>query len=110
MQRVRWAGKSTGYQSMYAKMLAITVFAMNLAIVSAFVLCLFGKIHWQAVVILWLIKYISDYLLMLKGKQFLNKKKFLFPLISSIVYPVFATAVGFYSLLGSTSWKGRKTN
>lgn len=110
MQRVRWAGKSTGYQSAYAKMLAITVFAMNLAVVSAFVLCLFGKIHWHAVVILWLIKYIPDYFLMLKGKQFLNKDKFLFPFISSVVYPFFATAVGFYSLFGNVTWKGRKTN
>jgi len=108
MQRVRWAGKSTGYQSGYAKMLALAVFAMNFSLVVAFVLFLFGKINWQIFVALWAIKYVSDYFLMSKGKQFLSKNKFLFPLASSVLYPVFATVVGVYSLFGNFTWKGRK--
>ena len=108
MQRVRWASKTTGYQSGYAKLLAIIVLLMNLSLVVGFWLMVEGKLHWSTLLKLFLIKYVVDYVLLYKANSYLLKGKWLLPIASSIIYPFFSSLVGLYSLFGSFSWKGRK--
>ena len=107
MQRVRWAGKSTGYKSTYAKFLAVIVLLTNLSLTSAFCLLPFALLNWKIVLIVFLTKYIVDYILLYKSNTYLRKGKFFVPIASSIVYPFFSSLVGIYSLFGSFSWKGR---
>ncbi|MEO5775395.1 MAG: glycosyltransferase [Flavobacterium sp.] len=108
MQRVRWAGKSTGYKSTYAKFLAVIVLLMNLSLTFAFCLLPFALINWKIVSIAFLVKYSVDYILLYKSNSYLRKGKFFLPVASSIIYPFFSSLVGVYSLFGSFSWKGRK--
>ena len=118
MQRVRWAGKSTGYKSNYGKLLAAIVLLMNLSLTIAFCLCFasslfklglpFASLNWKIVLSVFVIKYIVDYALLYKSNAYLRNGKFFVPIASSIIYPFFSSLVGIYSLFGSFSWKGRK--
>ena len=113
MQRVRWASKATSYSSSYAKFLAVIVLLMNLSLVVSFgfVVCgctstALSVTKWN-VVNVFLIKYLVDYILLAQSNTYLRKGKFLLPLASSVVYPIFSSVVGLYSLFGSFTWKGR---
>lgn len=108
MQRVRWAGKTTGYNSSYAKMLAVIVLLMNVSLVCGlwFVVC--GCFDWKILLSVFLIKYVVDYILLFKSNWYLRKGKFFVPIASSIIYPFFSSLVGIYSLFGSFKWKGRR--
>lgn len=108
MQRVRWAGKTTGYNSSYAKTLAIVVLLMNLGLTFAFCLLLFALLPLKIVVILFSVKYSVDFMLLYKSNRYLRNGKFFVPIASSLVYPFFSTLVGIYSLVGSFRWKGRR--
>lgn len=108
MQRVRWAGKTTGYSSVYAKMLAVVVLLMNVGLVAGFCLSLCGFLDWKILLGAFAAKYIVDYILLFKSNSFLRKGQFFVPVASSVVYPIFSSLVGIYSLFGSFVWKGRK--
>ena len=108
MQRVRWASKTTRYQSGYAKLLAAVVLLINLILVVGCWLLVVGWLDWQIIIQLFLIKYVVDYVLLYKSNQYLLKGKWLLPLASSIIYPFFSSLVGLFSLFGSFSWKGRR--
>ncbi len=108
MQRVRWAGKTSGYSSNYAKMLAVIVLLMNFCLIAGCGLLVVGKLDWKILMGVFLIKYMADYALLWKANSYLCKGRFLLPLASSVVYPVFCSVVGLYALLlGRFSWKGR---
>jgi len=107
MQRVRWASKTTSYKNTYAKVLAVVVLLMNLCLVVSFGLWITGKFGIWNLSIVFLIKYLVDYILLYKSNQYLRKGKFLLPLASSLVYPIFSSLVGIYSLFGNFTWKGR---
>lgn len=107
MQRVRWASKTTSYKNTYAKVLAVVVLLMNLSLVVGFGLWIAGKFGIWSLSVVFLIKYLVDYILLYKSNQYLRKGKFLLPLASSLVYPIFSSLVGIYSLFGNFTWKGR---
>ncbi len=107
MQRVRWAAKTTGYQSNYAKFLAVIVLLMNLSLVVGFGLSINGIFDWSYLLIAFSIKYMVDYVLLLKTDKYLRKGEWLLPITSSIIYPLFSSCIGIYSLFGGFSWKGR---
>ena len=107
MQRVRWASKATSYSSNYAKFLAVVVLLINLSLVVGFGFVVCGCLDWSIFLSIFLIKYLVDYMLLAQSNAYLRKGKFLLPLASSVVYPIFSTVVGFYSLFGSFTWKGR---
>lgn len=108
MQRVRWAGKSTGYKSIYAKFLAVVVMLMNTSLVCGLMLMVYGCFDWRILLIAFLIKYIVDYIMLYKSNAYLRKGKFFVPIASSVIYPFFSSLIGIYSLFGSFRWKGRK--
>jgi cellulose synthase/poly-beta-1,6-N-acetylglucosamine synthase-like glycosyltransferase len=107
MQRVRWAGKTTSYSSSYGKTLAVIVLLMNIGLVSGFWFATCGSIDWTLFLSIFLVKYSVDYILLLKSNSYFRKDRFFMPIATSIVYPVFSSLVGIYSLFGSFSWKGR---
>jgi len=107
-QRVRWAAKTKSYQSIFAKQLGLIVLGCNLSLLMCGVLVFFGKISINTVVLLFAIKSIADYVLLYKTNKFLSKKKLDYVIFSSILYPLYSSAVALYSLFGSYTWKGRR--
>lgn len=106
MQRVRWASKTTGYQSTYAQVLAVSVLLMNASLVVGVVMALLGTLDWTLLLGVFAIKYAVDYLLLYKTNTYLRDGKWLLPLASSLIYPLFSSLVGLYSLVGPYTWKG----
>jgi cellulose synthase/poly-beta-1,6-N-acetylglucosamine synthase-like glycosyltransferase len=107
MQRVRWASKSTSYNSSYAKLLAVIVLMMNLGLVVGCWLAVTSCLDWRILVVIFFVKYIVDYILLYQSNAYLRKGKFFVPIASSIIYPFFSSLVGMYSLFGNFRWKGR---
>ncbi len=106
-QRVRWASKSTGYSSVYGKMLAIVVFSGNLAWILSFLLWLVGFLLDQNIFMLFVaLKFLIDFILIYKTANFFESK-LQYVLASSLLYPFFSVSVAVYSLFGNYSWKGR---
>jgi len=108
MQRVRWASKTTSYKNVYAKVLAIVVLLMNVSLVVGCWLLVVGKLGVGYLILGFSIKYVVDYVLLYQSNSYLRNGKFLVPIVSSLVYPVFCSCVGLYSLFGSFTWKGRR--
>ncbi|WP_282786756.1 glycosyltransferase [Flavobacterium croceum] len=107
MQRVRWASKSSGYSSLYAKTLALVVFFANVAMIAGLILLMLHKISVSFFMLIFLLKYVPDFILIQQGTFLTPQKKWNFPFASAFIYPFFATAVGLYSLFGTFTWKGR---
>ena len=58
-QRVRWASKTSAYQSVFGKDLAVIVFSGNLAIVLAFCLMPYVFSSWSYLLLLFSLKFIT---------------------------------------------------
>ncbi|WP_035668569.1 glycosyltransferase [Flavobacterium sp. 83] len=107
-QRVRWASKTSSYQSTFGKRLGILVFAGNLSwlvIITTWLLCL---TPFQNVFILFVLKFIVDSILICKTNNFLTQTKTRFLILSNLFYPFFSISVALYSLFGKYEWKGRR--
>jgi cellulose synthase/poly-beta-1,6-N-acetylglucosamine synthase-like glycosyltransferase len=105
-QRVRWASKSTGYSSVYGKMLALVVLVGNLAWIVTFLFWLFQLIDPNIFVLFIASKFLIDFILLYKTANFFESKV-QYVLASSLLYPFFSVSVAVYSLFGDYSWKGR---
>jgi cellulose synthase/poly-beta-1,6-N-acetylglucosamine synthase-like glycosyltransferase len=107
-QRVRWASKTTSYQIAFGKRLGLIVFMMNLSLVVAFLLLLFGNFTWFFLGFLFIIKFGIDTILIQKTNSYLTQNKMRYLFLSSLWYPFFSSAVALYCLFGKYEWKGRR--
>jgi cellulose synthase/poly-beta-1,6-N-acetylglucosamine synthase-like glycosyltransferase len=105
-QRVRWASKSTGYSSVYGKLLALVVFGGNLSWIVSFLLWLIGFLDQNIFMLFVALKFLIDFILLYKTANFFESK-LQYVLASSLLYPFFSVSVAVYSLFGKYSWKGR---
>ena len=105
-QRVRWASKSTGYSSVYGKLLALVVFGGNLVWIVTFLFWLFQLIDPNIFLLFIASKFLIDFILIYKTANFFGSK-LQYILASSLLYPFFSVPVAIYSLFGKYSWKGR---
>lgn len=107
-QRVRWASKTSSYKSSFGKVLALAVFAGNLAIVLSFFLTLLSMFSFWNWYLLFALKIFIDFLLLYQTGKFIQPRRIRFFIFCNILYPFFSTAVALYSLFGKYEWKGRK--
>jgi cellulose synthase/poly-beta-1,6-N-acetylglucosamine synthase-like glycosyltransferase len=107
-QRVRWASKTTSYQSDFGKRLGLLVFVMNFGLVCCLGLTVFGILPYFSPVFYFLIKFGIDTVLIQQTNRFLTKHKIHYLFLSSLWYPFFSTAVALYCLFGKYEWKGRR--
>jgi glycosyltransferase involved in cell wall biosynthesis len=106
-QRVRWASKTSSYQSTFGKGLGVLVFAGNLGLIVGVGYWVLGVIPFQNIVLLFLLKFLVDTVLIYKANYFLTKTKIQYLILSSLLYPFFSVSVALYSLFGKYEWKGR---
>jgi len=112
LQRMRWGGKSRGYEDYYALTTALTILLVNsfIAIIPFFSLIVGSPVIW-----LWaasvLIKSGADWSLLNSGKSFFSVRTNLPVFLTfSMVYPFYILTAGMGSLLFPESWKDRKGN
>lgn len=106
-QRVRWAAKTSSYQSNFAKFLGLIVFFGNLSFVIGFMFFLLGIWNFRILFLYAVIKFAVDFILLYTTNNFLTKNQIKHLIVSSLLYPFFSSAVALYSLFGSYEWKGR---
>ena len=107
-QRVRWASKTTSYQSNFGKFLGLIVFTGNLIMVLSYGLWVMTGIPFLQIFLLFLSKFIVDSVLIYKTNCFLTKNKIYYLVLSSLFYPFFSVSVALYAAFGKYEWKGRK--
>ena len=106
-QRVRWASKTSSYQSVFGKDLAVIVFAGNLTLVVGSGLWVVGSLHWMNLAFMFVLKFVTDYLLLFKTNRFFRRKRMRYLLLSSVIYPFFCVVVAILSWFGKYEWKNR---
>lgn len=107
-QRVRWAAKTTAYNSTFAKLVGILVFATSLSMVIIFSLGIAGQLPWLQVGFLFLLKFNIDFLLLYKTVEFFDQQKVMKSyFMSSLLHPFYTVLVVLLSLKKSYTWKGR---
>lgn len=107
-QRVRWAAKTSSYQSTFGKLLGVIVFFGNLSFVIGFVFCICSILPYPFFVLFAFSKFIIDFVLLYLTNQFLTKTRIKSLFLSSLLYPFFSSTVALYSLFGSYEWKERR--
>ncbi|WP_281309588.1 glycosyltransferase family 2 protein [Flavobacterium flavigenum] len=107
-QRVRWAAKTSSYQSSFGKLLGLIVFFGNLSFVIGFLFLLFGIWSYPIFVLFAFLKFVIDFVLLYITSLYLTKGHLKSWLLSSLFYPFFSSAVALYSLFGSYEWKNRR--
>lgn len=107
-QRVRWASKTTSYQSQFGKLLGLVVFSGNLVCILGFEFWILGAFPFLNIALLFFSKFIIDSILIYKTNQFLTKNKIRYLVLSSLFYPFFSVSVALYAAFGKYEWKGRK--
>jgi glycosyltransferase involved in cell wall biosynthesis len=107
-QRVRWASKTSSYQSQFGKRLGLLVLGGNLCLVLGVSFWVFGLVSFPNIFLLFALKFSVDAVLIYKANHFLNKSKIRNLILGSLLYPFFSTSVALYSLFGKYEWKGRK--
>ncbi|GGA78793.1 glycosyl transferase [Flavobacterium palustre] len=105
-QRVRWASKTSSYQSNFGKLLGLVVFGGNISLL--FIVCclLFRIGDFYSLLFFIITKSLIDFILIYKTNQFLKIRTQSF-LLSSLLYPFFSATVALYAVLGKYEWKGR---
>ncbi|HEX8576089.1 MAG TPA: glycosyltransferase [Flavobacterium sp.] len=106
-QRVRWASKTTRYQSGFGKILGLIVFSGNLCWILGFGFWVLGYWILEYQLLLTVLKFVVDGILIVMTNRFL-KKPTRFLILSSLLYPVFSVVVALYSIFGKYEWKGRR--
>lgn len=106
-QRIRWASKAPAYKSVFAKVLALSVFFGNLSVVVGLVFCSIGLIPFWDWYLLFGIKIIADFVLQYKTGKYIQPRQIRFYLFSTLWYPFFSIGVALLSVKGNYDWKGR---
>src|SRR5690606_17518241 len=107
-QRIRWAAKAPAYKSSFAKFTGLIILLMNFSLVAGTVLVLLDVIPYQPLLLAFLFKFNIDFLLLYRSADFFERTEILRNFFwSSIVYPVFTSAVAVLSLFVKFKWKGR---
>jgi cellulose synthase/poly-beta-1,6-N-acetylglucosamine synthase-like glycosyltransferase len=107
-QRVRWASKTSSYQSRFGIGLGLVVFAGNLSVILGLVLGFLGWMPFIYVALLWLAKFMVDAVLLYTTHRFLTNSRMRYGLASSFLYPFFSTSVVLFAFFGTYEWKGRR--
>ena len=104
-QRIRWATKTTSYDSWLVKCIGIIVFLTNLSVI----LSIFLSDNLTLIFLPFLLKLIIDLFLFIPTARFFNHQKSFFKwyLFSSIMYPVFSIFIVLKSIFFKYSWKDR---
>lgn len=107
-QRLRWAAKSSAYKTTFPKITGFIVLLMNASLLVMLTLFLINEFNGFYLLILFLLKFVVDYLAIYKSALFFDENKLLkHYILSSFLYPFFSVSIGIYSMFFKYKWKGR---
>ncbi|SIQ87713.1 glycosyltransferase family 2 protein [Pontibacter lucknowensis] len=107
-QRVRWASKWRSYQSLNVKLVALTVFTVNLLLFLAIPGLLLGWLSFWTFLAAYAAKFLIDFLFLNQILTFMGRQNYLiFMLPLQLVYIPYVLYTAISGLTGRYTWKGR---
>ena len=107
-QRMRWAAKTSAYQSWFSKLTGVTVLLMNTLVICLTLLAFIGAFKTKTLLYILIIKFNIDWYLIYKSALFFNQRRVLkFYAFGFLVYPFFSVYVAILSMFFGYKWKGR---
>jgi cellulose synthase/poly-beta-1,6-N-acetylglucosamine synthase-like glycosyltransferase len=107
LQRRRWASKAKGYSDPFLILTTLLVFAANLEILAALIFALFGMVPIFFVLILFGIKTLADFPLLITAMKFFHCTSLLLWLIPvQALYPIYISVAGILSQVAPIRWRG----
>lgn len=101
-QRLRWVSKIPGAMNVTTVIIASAAYFLHLGILWSVFSCN------NVGLVVWFTKALVEFVFLFGVSAFYGKKRLLFYFIpAQIIYPVYITFLGFFSLVGSFHWKGR---
>lgn len=108
-QRMRWAGKSTGYSDIFTLFTGFVVAALNIFLVVSLLAALFNPFLLLPLAAMWLAKIVVDFILLFRVAGFLKQKKLLFLYLPlALLYPIYVSTTIFLAIFAGNAWKSRK--
>lgn len=108
-QRLRWVSKSKGYTDPAVITSAITVFLVNLLMLSLGVLACFDARYFMGFIMVYLVKSVTDFPIFWGISTFFHKRRllFLFPVLE-LLNCFYTVIIGIAGNMASFTWKDRK--
>ena len=108
-QRIRWSTKWRFHYNLWLRLMAVFTFFDFMSLFLLVFLMLSGKFPWLLGLGILGIRWLSECFYLHKAASFLELKtgRFFYPVVS-LFYPFFLLFLGFASIFGYYSWKGRK--
>jgi cellulose synthase/poly-beta-1,6-N-acetylglucosamine synthase-like glycosyltransferase len=107
-QRKRWASKWQAYQSILPSVLAVFIFASNLAVPVALVSYFLWNLSGFQLISLIVLKAVPEWLFLGSVLGFLKKKWVIFWIpVTQLVYPLYVVFFGLAAQQKGFQWKGR---
>ncbi|WP_299708229.1 glycosyltransferase [uncultured Pontibacter sp.] len=107
-QRVRWASKWRSYQRWHVKLVALSVFAVNLLLFLAIPAVLAGWLSLWTFIVAYTVKFAIDFLFLNRVLAFMRRKNYLIYMLPlQLVYIPYVLYTAIRGLSGRYQWKGR---
>ena len=109
-QRLRWAGKTSGYTDIYLLLFQAGVYVLNAGLLLGLILVFVYPVFIPYVLLAWMIKAVSEFFYLRFATKEIGNREWLhwFP-ISFCLHSVYVMLIGSLALLPfSSKWKGRK--
>ena len=108
-QRMRWSSKWRFYDGFWMRATWIFTFFDFMSVFALTGAMLLNYVNWGPGLLLILIRWLSEGWYMKGPSDFLRIKRNTFHMVTvSFIYPFYVLFLGFASIFGSYSWKGRK--
>jgi cellulose synthase/poly-beta-1,6-N-acetylglucosamine synthase-like glycosyltransferase len=107
-QRIRWASKSSNYQSTFTKLVGVIVFLGNLSLVIGCFFTIFQYLSWYFLVSIFVVKVLTDLFLLQKFHSFFEKRdRTRIFLLQGFLYPFISVLIVILMTFSGYTWKGR---
>lgn len=108
-QRIRWGAKASAYRDLFAKSISLIVLLFNFILIISAFLALFRLIHYQVLLLVFLIKFNLDFILIYKTARFFRRELAMKDYFwVSFLHPFFLSFTSILSVFRGFHWKGRK--
>ncbi|MGB4204739.1 MAG: glycosyltransferase [Bacteroidales bacterium] len=109
MQRIRWGSKTRAYPNTFAALVAAIVFINSLFLIAGSISSIFFPALIIPVLISWILKFLSDWILLYPSSKFFNKTgllKWFVPF--QIFHAIYILSIAILSMFSGYNWKGRR--
>ncbi len=107
-QRTRWGAKTKFYTDRFTQLLALCVAVVSCSILILFVLSCFKVLKWQLPLLLFVLKFLTDFPIMASWTNFIQQKRLLFYYpITAVIYPFYIVIVVCLMFFKNNTWKFR---